>query len=150
MKKTTNISPKTLDELIVQNGYYVCLPINFAVVFTPSELIVLSVIKHNLNIGTKTFSISLLKVWTGLSQNTIKDALTSLVDLDVLSKGSVSKKGTFYKINEKKLARLYLELNKTTSAVERLRIADRFRGEGKELHAGRIAEFEDTEFDTRR
>lgn len=150
MKQTKHIMPKTFDELINKFGYYVCMPINFVVVFTPSELVVLSVIKHCLNIGTDAISISLLKVWTGLSQNTIKDALTSLVDLDVLSKGSVSKKGTFYKINDKKLARLYMELNKTVAPVERLRIADRFRGSGKELHAGRIAEFEDTEFDTRR
>ena len=150
MKQTKHIMPKTFDELVAQYGYYVCLPINFVIVFTPSELVVLSVVKHCLNIGTKAISLSLLKVWTGLSQNTIKDALTSLLGLDVLSKGKVCKKGTIYTINEKKLARLYMELNKTTSPVERLRIADRFRGEGEALHTGRIAEFENTEFDTRR
>ena len=105
------------------------MPINLTIVLTPSESAVLNIIRHCNNIQTRVMSLSLFEVMSGMTENTVKKALNSLKRLNLIEKGAVCKAGTYYSINYKTLYTLIWRLNAERNPVERMRIADSFRGE---------------------
>ena len=145
IKKEINKGEKFLLDL----GLYVALPINAQVLFTQSERDVLNTIRHLSNIGHTAISISLLSVYTGLIDKTIKKAVDSLKRLEVIEVLNVCKAGTRYKINYKVLNNTIAKLNQEFNPVKRLQMADLFRGEGYELHSKLIEAYTGSEFDDR-
>ena len=139
-----NKNEKTLLDL----GLYVALPINLQLLFTQSERDVLNTLRHLSNIGTTCVSLSLLRVYTGLSGKTIQGALNNLETLGVISKGAVCKAGTYYTILYKRFGSALKQLNQERNPVERLRLADKFRGDALAKNSGLIKELEKTQFDT--
>jgi len=129
-------------------GLYVSLPINAQVLFTQSERDVLNTIRHLNNIGTRPISLSLFRIYTGLSDRTIRDAIKSLLTLGVIDKVSVCKAGTYYKVLYKKFGGAIKLLNLERNPVSRLRLADSLRGAGHEINGSLIREYENSEFDT--
>lgn len=136
------------EQHLLQRGLYVSLPINFLLLFKQSELDVLNVIRHNQNIGCRCISVSLIRLYTGLTESTVHIALTSLKDMGVITVENVCKAGTYYKINYSVLVNTVQSLNAELNPVERLRIADRFRGKGRERHSNLISSYTNTMFDT--
>ena len=134
------------EKRILELGLYVALPINLQLLLTQSERDVLNTLRHLDNIGTRCASLSLLRLYTGLSGKTIQGALRNLEKLGVISKGAVCKAGTHYQVLYKRLGSALIQLNQEKSPVERLRLADKFRG-ALANNASLINEFKNTEFD---
>lgn len=132
---------------LLESGLYVALPINMQILFTQSERDVLNTIRHLNNIGQTAISFSLLSIYTGLTDKTIKKAVDSLQRLEVIEVLNVCKAGTRYKINYKVLNNTIARLNQEFNPVKRLQMADLFRGEGYELHGKMIESYTETEFD---
>ena len=135
------------EQFLLESGLYVALPINMQILFTQSERDVLNTIRHLNNIGQTAISFSLLSIYTGLTDKTIKKAVDSLKRLEVIEVLNVCKAGTRYKINYKVLNNTIAKLNQEFNPVKRLQMADQFRGEGHELHSKMIETYKDTEFD---
>ena len=135
------------EQFLLDSGLYVSLPINMQILFTQSERDVLNTIRHLNNIGQTAISFSLLSIYTGLTDKTIKKAVDSLKRLEVIEVLNVCKAGTRYKINYKVLNNTIAKLNQEFNPVKRLQMADQFRGEGHELHSKMIETYKDTEFD---
>ena len=89
-------------------------------------------------------------MYTGFDHKTIGSALKSLTSLRLISKGSTCKDGTHYDINDKLLDRVVTRLNKTLNPIDRLRLADSFRGEGNELHTIIIKNYSDSSFNNKK
>lgn len=137
------------EQYILDTGLYVSLPINTQILFTQSERDVLNTIRHLSNIGYKVISISLLCLYTGLTDKPIKKAIESLKRMEVIEVGKGCKAGTIYTVKYKVLNNIIFDLNQELNAVRRLQLADEFRGEGYELHAKTIEKFKDSAFDNR-
>lgn len=135
------------EQFLLESGLYVALPINMQILFTQSERDVLNTIRHLNNIGQTAISFSLLSIYTGLTDKTIKKAIDSLKRLEVIEVLNVCKAGTRYKINYKVLNNTIVRLNLEFNPIKRLQMADQFRGEGHELHSKMIETYKDTEFD---
>lgn len=138
------------EEKLAELGLYIQMPINLTVVLTPSESAVLNIIRHCNNIQTRVMSLSLFEVMSGMTENTVKKALTSLQKMELIEKGAVCKAGTYYSINYKTLYTLIWRLNKERNPVERMRIADSFRGEDDAINTKLIAKYTNSPFDTGR
>ena len=137
------------EKKLLELGLYVSLPINAQVLFTQSERDVLNTIRHLNNIGKRPISLSLFRVYTGLSDRTIRCALKSLLELGFIERGSVCKSGTYYKVLFKRFGGAIMRLNSERNPISRLRLADTLRGVGHEINGSLIKEFENTEFDTK-
>lgn len=138
------------EEMLRELGVYVVFPINLQLLLTQSERDVLNTIRHFHCLGHKAISTTLLRVYTGLGERTIQRALDSLISLKVLKRGKICKAGTHYDVLYKTFGPLVKRLNNERNPIERLRIADDFRGIGNEIHKSLIQEFENSSFDTRR
>ena len=138
------------EQFLLDSGLYVALPINMQILFTQSERDVLNTIRHLNNIGQTTISFSLLSIYTGLTDKTIKKAVDSLKRLEVIEVLNVCKAGTRYKINYKVLNNTIAKLNQEFNPVKRLQMADLFRGEGYELHKKTIEHYAGSEFENNR
>lgn len=132
---------------ILDKGLYVATPLNLLIVLTQSERDVLTVIRHLNNLGKPIISYSLFRLYTGLTDKTVKGAIESLRNMGVVEKTKVCKKGTRYKVDYKVLNGILDDLYDEGNPVRRLELADRFRGEGNELHKVLIRDYKDTEFD---
>ena len=138
------------EQFLLDSGLYVSLPINMQILFTQSERDVLNTIRHLNNIGQTAISFSLLSIYTGLTDKTIKKAVDSLKRLEVIEVLNVCKAGTRYKINYKVLNNTIAKLNQEFNPVKRLQMADLFRGEGYELHKNTIEHYAGSEFENNR
>ena len=137
------------EQFLLDSGLYVALPINMQILFTQSERDVLNTIRHLNNIGQIAISFSLLSIYTGLTDKTIKKAVDSLKRLEVIEVLNTCKVGTIYKVNYKVFNNIIVDLNNEFNPIERLRIADRFRGEEHELHGKMIERYTMSEFDSK-
>ncbi len=138
------------EEKLAELGLYIQMPINLTIVLTPSESAVLNIIRHCNNIQTRVMSLSLFEVMSGMTENTVKKALNSLKRLNLIEKGAVCKAGTYYSINYKTLYTLIRQLNAERNPVERMRIADNFRGEDDAINTKLIAKYSNSPFNTGR
>ena len=138
------------EQFLLDSGLYVAFPINMQILFTQSERDVLNTIRHLNNIGQTAISFSLLSIYTGLTDKTIKKAVDSLKRLEVIEALNTCKAGTRYKINYKVLDNTIARLNQEFNPVKRLQMADLFRGEGYELHGKMIERYIGSEFDNKR
>ena len=136
------------EQFLLDSGLYVALPINMQIRFTQIERDVFNTIRHN--IGQTAISFSLLSIYTGLTDKTIKKAIDSLKRLEIIEVLNTCKVGTIYKVNYKVFNNIIVDLNNEFNPIERLRIADRFRGEGYELHSKTIERYTGSEFDNKR
>ena len=137
------------EDAMADLGLYVQMPINLTILLTPSECAVLNIIRHCNCINSRVMSLSLFEVLTGMTENTVKKALTSLQRMKLIDKGVVCKAGTYYSINYKTLWTIIKQLNDERNPIERMRIADAFRGEGDAIHTRLIAKYTNTAFDNR-
>lgn len=135
------------EQLIAKLGLWIILPINLLLMLTQSERDVLNTLRHLESIGTKCVSLSLLRLYTGLNVKTIQAALNNLETLGVITKGSSCKVGTYYRVRYEKFGAALKALNQEKNPVERLRIADKFRGTALAKNKALIAEYERTQFD---
>ena len=133
---------------LIKMGCYVASPINLCVLLTPNEQVVLNVIRHSKNLGQRFISNSALQVSTGLSENTVRNVRDALLQLDIIEQvGETTSAGLEYKINYKVLCTIIEELNNTKNPIERLVLADRFRGEKLARHTAHIKKYRDSELD---
>ena len=137
------------EQFLLDIGLYVSLPINTQILFTQSERDVLNTIRHLSNIGYTAVSISLLSIYTGLTDKPIKKAIDSLKRMELIEVGKVCKSGTRYIVKYKVLNNIIAELNHEFNPISRLQLADKFRGEGYELHSKMIDKYKDSEFDNK-
>ena len=138
------------EKWLLEKGLYVTLPINTQILLTQSERDVLHTIRHLSRIGYTTISYSLLSIYTGLTDKTMKKAIDSLKRMNIIKELYVCNNGTRYNIDYKVYNNIVLNLNNEFNPIERLRIADRFRGEGHELHGKTIERYTGSEFDGKR
>ena len=96
--------------------------------------------------GQNAISISLFCVLTGRSDKSVRDAIKSLEELNVVVAKAICKEGTFYTINWDVLGPQIDKLNAEKSPVERMRIADGFRGVYKALHTKAIEQYSKSMF----
>ena len=80
----------------------------------------------------------------------IKKAIDSLKRMNIIDELNVCNNGTRYKIDYKVYNNIILDLNNEYNPIERLRIADNFRGKEHELHNKMIENYKETVFDNRR
>ena len=99
------------EKFLLDSGLYVALPINMQILFTQSERDVLNTIRHLNNIGQTAISFSLLSIYTGLTDKTIKKAVDSLKRLEVIEVLNTCKVGTIYKVNYKVFNNIIVDLN---------------------------------------
>ena len=137
------------EDLMADLGLFVQMPINLTILLTPSECAVLNIIRHCNCINSRVMSLSLFEVLTGMTENTVKKALTSLERMNLIEKGAICKSGTFYNIVYKTLWTIIKQLNNERNPIERMRIADAFRGEGDAINTRLIAKYTNTAFDNR-
>ena len=138
------------EKWLLEKGLYVTLPINTQILLTQSERDVLHTIRHLSKIGNPAISYSLLSVYTGLTDKPIKKAIDSLKRMNIIDELNVCNNGTRYKIDYKVYNNIILDLNNEYNPIERLRIADNFRGKEHELHNKMIENYKETVFDNRR
>lgn len=137
------------EQFLLDIGLYVPLPINTQILLTQSERDVLNSIRHLSNLGYTAISSSLLSVYTGLTDKPIKRAIDSLKRMKIIESLGVCKDGTRYKVDYKVLNNIIVDLNNEFNPIERLRIADSFRGEGYEMHGKMIERYTGSEFDNK-
>ena len=137
------------EQFLLDSGLYVALPINMQILFTQSERDVLNTIRHLNNIGQTAISSSLLSVYTGLTDKPIKKAVDSLKRMKILKVLGICKDGTRYEIDYNIFTDAIYDLNHEFNPIERLRIADSFRGEGYEMHGKMIERYTGSEFDNK-
>ena len=138
------------EQFLLDSGLYVAHPINSQILLTQSECDVLNTIRHLSNIGYTAISSSLMSVYTGLTDKPIKKAIDSLKRMKIIESMGICKDGTRYRIDYKVFNNIIVDLNNEFNPIERLRIADRFRGEGHELHSKTIERYSGSEFDNKR
>ncbi len=115
------------EQVLIDMGLYVPLPINLQILLDQSERDVLNSLRHCYNMGETFVSTSVIASMTNLGEKTIRKARDRLVDMGFLSKGKVCGLGTHYPIEYKRLCSTLLELNKESDPVKRLELAKLFR-----------------------
>lgn len=133
----------------LNDGLFVEMPIVLQVLLTPSELVVLNTVIHLTDTQYRFVSQSMITVYTGVDKKTVKAALDYLESLRILKKGSTCQRGTHYEINEARLTQLVRTMNRERNPVQRLRLADKIRGEGHAIHTYAIKNYTDTSLDSR-
>ena len=137
---TDNKLPKG-EQLLIEKGLYVTLPLNMMILLTQSERDVLNAIRHCKNLGEHFISNSVLRIMTGLNEKTIRKARNKLIEMNIIEKGNTCSRGTEYRIRYSTLH------NQERNPVKRLILADSLRGKGREINDELIKEFKDSEFD---
>lgn len=133
---------------LIEMGCYVASPINLCVLLTPNEQMVLNAIRHCLNLHRTRISNSVLRINTGLSENTVRKARDTLIKLDIIEQvDKPTTVGIEYKIKYKTLCTIIEELNNIKNPIKRLEYADKFRGKELAIHTKMINEFRNSEFD---
>lgn len=110
------------EQLLIDMGLYVPLPINLQILLDQSERDVLNSLRHCYNMGETFVSTSVLALMTGLGERTIRKARDRLIDMGFLSKGKVCGLGTHYPIEYKKLYASLLELNNEPDPEKRVEL----------------------------
>ena len=136
------------DQEVIDLGHFVIMPIYLQILLEPKELAVLDTIRYITDNGNKPISYSLFVLYTGYDTKSIGAALKGLKAIGLITSKSVTKSGTVYSINENKLFHILQKLTMTKNPVQRLRIADKFRGQGRELHETLINKLSDSCFDS--
>ena len=91
--------------------------------------------------------VSVFCVMTGLSENTIRKARDSLKKIGLVEQFDIRTLGTKYKVKYDTLCPMIIKLNAEKNPVERLRLADKLRGKGREKNQKLIEMFQGSEFD---
>lgn len=135
------------EKAILDEGYNIALPVNFIVLFTQSERDVLNIIRHRINVKHPHVSMSLFSLMTGLSENTVRRARDSLLDMGIIeaSDDGISI-GKAYKVKYDILIPMIAKLNNEKNPVKRLELADKLRGKGREINQKQIEKFRGSEF----
>ena len=115
------------EQVILDMGFYVPLPINLQILLDQSERDVLNSLRHCYNMGETFVSTSVIALMTGLGEKTIRKARDRLVDMGFLSKGKVCGLGTHYPIEYKKLYTSLLALNNEPDPEKRVALAKEMR-----------------------
>ena len=116
------------EQVLIDMGLYVPLPINLQILLDQSERDVLNSLRHCYNMGKTFVSTSVLALMTGLGERTIRKARDRLIDMGFLSKGKVCGLGTHYPIEYKKLYTSLLELNNEPDPEKRVELGKVLRG----------------------
>lgn len=135
------------EQLLIEKGLYVTLPLNMMILLTQSERDVLNAIRHCKNLGEHFISNSVLRIMTGLNEKTIRKARNKLIEMNIIEKGNTCSRGTEYRIRYSTLHNHISRLNQERNPVKRLILADSLRGKGREINDELIKEFKDSEFD---
>ena len=115
------------EQVLIDMGLYVPLPINLQILLDQSERDVLNSLRHCYNMGESFVSTSVLALMTGLGEKTIRKARDRLIDMGFLSKGKVCGLGTHYPIEYKKLYTSLLKLNNEPDPEKRVVLAKEMR-----------------------
>ena len=115
------------EQLLLDMGLYVSLPINLQILLDQSERDVLNSLRHCYNMGETFVSTSVIALMTGLGEKTIRKARDRLVDMGFLSKGKVCGVGTHYDIEYKRLYSALLALKNESDPEKRLKLANQLR-----------------------
>lgn len=115
------------EQLLLDMGLYVSLPINLQILLDQSERDVLNSLRHCYNMGETFVSTSVIALMTGLGEKTIRKARDRLVDMGFLSKGKVCGVGTHYDIEYKRLYSALLALKNEPDPEKRLKLANQLR-----------------------
>lgn len=115
------------EQVLIDMGFYVPLPINLQILLDQSERDVLNSLRHCYNMGETFVSTSVIALMTGLGEKTIRKARDRLVDMGFLSKGKVCGLGTHYPIEYKKLYTSLLALNNESDPEKRVALAKAMR-----------------------
>ena len=115
------------EQVLIDMGLYVPLPINLQILLDQSERDVLNSLRHCYNMGESFVSTSVLALMTGLGEKTIRKARDRLIDMGFLSKGKVCGLGTHYPIEYKKLYTSLLSLNNEPDPEKRVVLAKEMR-----------------------
>ena len=115
------------EQVLIDMGLYVPLPINLQILLDQSERDVLNSLRHCYNMGETFVSTSVIALMTGLGEKTIRKARDRLVDMGFLSKGKVCGLGTHYPIEYKKLYTSLLTLNNEPDPEKRVVLAKEMR-----------------------
>lgn len=115
------------EQVLIDMGLYVPLPINLQILLDQSERDVLNSLRHCYNMGETFVSTSVIALMTGLGEKTIRKARDRLVDMGFLSKGKVCGLGTHYPIEYKKLYTSLLMLNNEPDPEKRVALAKEMR-----------------------
>ena len=116
------------EQVLIDMGLYVPLPINLQILLDQSERDVLNSLRHCYNMGESFVSTSVLALMTGLGEKTIRKARDRLIDMGFLSKGKVCGLGTHYPIEYKKLYTSLLALNNEPDPEKRVELGKVLRG----------------------
>lgn len=135
------------EELLIEKGLYVTLPVNMMILLTQSERDVLNAIRHCKNLGEHFISNSVLRIMAGLNEKTIRRARDKLIEMNIIEKGQTCSRGTEYRIRYSTLHSFIGKLNQERNPVQRLILADELRGKGREINKELIKEFKNSEFD---
>ena len=111
------------EQLLFDMGKYVPQPINLQILLDQSERDVLNTLRHCYNMGETFVSTSVIALMTGLGEKTIRKARDRLIDMGILTKGTVCGLGTHYSIEYKKLCSALYELNKEPDPIKRINLA---------------------------
>lgn len=128
-------------------GLTLPVPINLMILLTNVESDVLNVIRHAQAFQEKYISDSVIRIQTGHTKRSIKQAKDSLASMGLIKIKKITRRGTEYEIIYGTLCKILRELNKERSPCKRLEIADEFRGEGKSINKGLINEYKGSNFD---
>ena len=116
------------EQVLIDMGLYVPLPINLQILLDQSERDVLNSLRHCYNMGETFVSTSVLALMTGLGERTIRKARDRLIDMGFLSQGKVCGLGTHYPIEYKRLYASLLELNNEPDPEKRVELGKVLRG----------------------
>jgi hypothetical protein len=128
-------------------GLTIPVPMNLMILLTNVECDVLNVIRHAQGFQEKYISDSVIRIQTGHTKRSIKQAKESLASMGIIKIKEITRRGTEYEILYGKLCQMIRDLNKERSPCKRLEMADVFRGEGKAINTGLINEYKGTNFD---
>lgn len=115
------------EQVLIDMGLYVPLPINLQILLDQSERDVLNSLRHCYNMGETFVSASVIALMTNLGEKTVRKARDRLVDMGFLSKGKVCGLGTHYPIEYKKLYTSLLALNNESDPEKRVALAKEMR-----------------------
>ena len=115
------------EQLLLDMGLYVSLPINLQILLDQSERDVLNSLRHCYNMGETFVSTSVIALMTRLGEKTIRKARDRLVDMGFLSKGKVCGLGTHYAIEYKRLYSALLALKNEPDPEKRVELAKQLR-----------------------
>ena len=122
MKQTRQINNS--EKRILKSGKFVAVPINLQLLLTPAQLYVMNAIRHYNNIGNPRISVSLFMSTTGLSKQTVLNALSALTELGIIERVHYNTSGSVYRVIYKGWGEAVEALNKVPDAEVRKKLAN--------------------------